>query len=56
MESNSEYSQRKKVLESREVNSKKFLDDIKRLEEKKLRLSTFTTKELISQLDKETER
>ena len=54
MESNSEYSQRKKVLESREVNSKKFLDDIKRLEEKKLRLSTFTAKELISQLDKET--
>jgi len=55
MESNPEYSRRKKILESRKTKRQEFLDDIKKLEEQELRLSTFTSKELLCWLDKEAE-
>lgn len=55
MENNLEYAQRKKILESRQINGEKFPREIKEMEAKKMRLLTCTTKELISQLDKEAE-
>lgn len=55
MEKIFEYSQRKKIIESRQIGCKKIPRDIKKFEEEKLRLSTYTIKDLISQLDPEAE-
>ncbi len=55
MEKISEYIQRKKIIENRQISIEKFPQDIKKLEKKKMHLSTYTIKDLISQLDQESE-